>query len=319
MPSSTPSVQAHLAALRWLLLSAPLVRVPAGSAAQLASFSPSEQTSIALWLAGLELEPTPFMHWMAQHPEVRIGRYAERLLAFYLTHGPQHRLVAAHVPLRSVLPGGKSPVTVTHGELDFLLTDATDQHLHWELAVKFFLCTATSPVITPADFIGPNGIETLAHKWHKLFERQLTHLPPPPFDAQLWQPQAYTRGWMFYRWGAEVPQCVALHEEHAKAWWMDVREMHQLPDGYYVHLPRLQWMAPITHAAQLNSDAVVLQRDAMAQYLPSVCTDSAGRRSAQMIAQLVQAQPQSSFSSSTSFELQRWMVCPENFVKLSDT
>ncbi|MGA8515960.1 MAG: DUF1853 family protein, partial [Burkholderiaceae bacterium] len=241
MSNSAPTVQAHLAALRWLLLSNPLVTIPGGAAAQLVVLSSDERAAIAQWLAALEQASTPLNEWMQKRREVRIGRYAEQLLEFYLTHGPQHRLVAAHVPLRSSIAGSKNPITVTHGELDFLLTDAQGQHLHWELAVKFFLCTATGDVATPTDFIGPNGVETLAHKWHKLFARQLTHTPPAPFDMQRWQPQAYTRGWMFYRWGCEVPHCEALHAEHGKGWWIDWECMADLPDAYYVQLPRLHW------------------------------------------------------------------------------
>jgi uncharacterized protein len=199
-----PSVpaSAHLAALGWLLLSSPLVVVPPGAAAQLASFTDGESAAITRWLHSLQADSQALVAWMQAKPEVRIGRYAERLLEFYLSHAPSssaspvaahapshlsphlsphsspqqslHSLVAAHVPLRSEVNG----LRVTQGELDFLLTNAQGQHLHWELAVKFFLCTATGDVATPADFIGPNGVETLAHKWHKLFARQLTHMPP---------------------------------------------------------------------------------------------------------------------------------------------
>jgi hypothetical protein len=152
---------------------------------ELAVFTPHESAHIQEWLCALELDTTadnPLSVWMHSRTEARIGRYAERLLEFYLTHGPVHRLAAAHVPLRSEVNGLK----VTHGELDFLLTRSQNtsqgQRLHWELAVKFFVCTATGPAATPADFIGPNGVETLAHKWHKLFakqlQRQTTHACP---------------------------------------------------------------------------------------------------------------------------------------------
>jgi uncharacterized protein len=286
MPSSAPTVHAHLAALRWLLLSPPLVTVPSGATARLAHFSLEEQAAIAQWLTTLEQAPAPLTAWMQTRYEVRIGRYAEQLLEFYLTHGPQHRLQAAHVPLRSVLDGGKNPVTLTHGELDFLLTDAAGQYLHWELAVKFFLCTAVGDVATPADFIGPNGVETLAHKWHKLFARQLTHTPPAPFDTQAWQPQAYTRGWMFYPWGHPLPHCEALHADHGKGWWTDWARMTELPDANYVLLPRLHWLAPLTSLAQLSAQAQVLSREAMALHLQNLWLDGERTTDALMVARL---------------------------------
>jgi uncharacterized protein len=278
--TAEPTAARHLATLRWLLLSPPLVIPPPLVVSPnadaplaefaLAVFTPHESAEIDEWLCALELDTTadnPLSVWMHSRTEARIGRYAERLLEFYLTHGPVHRLAAAHVPLRSEVNGLK----VTHGELDFLLTTSQGLRLHWELAVKFFLCSATGPVATPADFIGPNGVETLAHKWHKLFakqlQRQTTHALPAPWNAHPWQPQAYTRGWMFYRWGQAVPQCDALHAQHGKGWWIDWAGMAQLPQGQYVHLSRLQWMAPVDSAMQLGSDTTIFTRHQIAAHL----------------------------------------------------
>lgn len=310
-PVPTASAAQHLAALRWLLLSPALVLAPQASTVapqastvapqadgQLAVFSEAEQRSIGQWLEALQADSSQLTQWMQSRPEARIGRYAERLLEFYLIHGPTHRLQAAHVPLRSALNG----LMVTHGELDFLLTIEPGpqqqqsltlqepQYLHWELAVKFFLCTATGDTATPADFIGPNGVETLAHKWHKLFANQLTrahsHTLPAPYNAHTWQPQAYTRGWMFYRWGHSVPRCVALHPEHGQGWWVNAADFATLPQAEYAFLPRLHWMAILADLAQLGSQAVVLQRDAMAVYLQTERASSGRTHDALMVAQL---------------------------------
>ncbi len=297
------SVAAHLATLRWLLLSAPLV-VPPDPTAQLAVFNAQDTSDIDQWLAALEADSiagNPLALWMQSRQEARIGRYAEQLLEFYLTHGPAHRLAAAHVPLRSRVDG----VQITHGELDFLLSDAQGQRLHWELAVKFFLCTATTDTATPADFIGPNGVETLAHKWHKLFANQLTraqaHALPAPWCDQHWQPQAFTRGWMFYRWGQAVPQCAALHPAHGKGWWIDYAQMHTLPQAQYAFLPRLHWMAPLSSVAQLDAQAVVLARDAMQPYLHSLWASSVRSNDALMVVQL---------DTDARCEIQRFFVRP---------
>ncbi len=306
----TPA-SAHVAALRWLLLSPPLVLVPPGARAQLAGFTQAEQAGIAQWLCSLQANPQDLLAWMRAKPEVRIGRYAERLLEFYLTHAPAHaaspvplhRLLAAHVPLRSEVNGLK----VTQGELDFLLTNAQGQHLHWELAVKFFLCTASGDVATPTDFIGPNGVETLAHKWHKLFARQLTHTPPAPWHAHAWQPQAFTRGWMFYRWGIAVPQCEALHTQHGKGWWVDMAQMHTVPDALYAYLPRLHWMATLASTEQLGPLAVVLERDAMAAHLRSLWAGGARSADAHMVVQL----GDNAALHEPGGELQRFFVRPE--------
>jgi uncharacterized protein len=301
---------AHVAALRWLLLSPPLVAVPPGASAQLASFSAAESAAIVQWLDGLQADSRTLLAWIQRNPEVRIGRYAERLLEFYLLHAPAqaasqlplHRLLAAHVPLRSEVNG----IKVTQGELDFLLANAQGQRLHWELAVKFFLCTATGVVAAPTDFIGPNGVETLAHKWHKLFARQLTHTPPAPWNAHPWQPQAFTRGWMFYRWGVPVPHCDALHPRHCQGWWVDVAHMDTLPDAVYAYLPRLHWMAPLATVAQLGPQAVVLGRRAMAAYLLALWANGVRRADAQMLVQL----GDDASVPEASVEMQRFFVRP---------
>jgi uncharacterized protein len=309
--TTAPPVSAHLAVLRWLLLSPPLVVVPPGAVAQLATFDAVERAGIDQWLRSLQAHPQALLAWMQDKPEVRIGRYAERLLEFYLTHAPiqplspapLHRLLAAHVPLRSEVNG----IQVTQGELDFLLTNAHGRHLHWELAVKFFLCTATGDVAAPTDFIGPNGVETLAYKWHKLFARQLTHTPPAPWHRQAWHPQAFTRGWMFYRWGKAVPQCYALYPQHGQGWWVEVAQMHTLPEALYAYLPRLHWMAPLAAVEQLGPQAVVLERDAMAAHLRTLWASGARSADAHMVVQL----GASAASLAGACEVQRFFVRPQ--------
>lgn len=252
-----------------------------------------------MWLNALATDSVALTDWLHARPQARIGRHAEDLLEFYLAHGPQHRLAAAHVPLRSEIDG----VVVTHGELDFLLTDAQGQRRHWELAVKFFLCTATGDTATPADFIGPNGVETLAHKWHKLFAKQLTHTPPAPWDAHTWQPQAFTRGWMFYRWGRAVPHCDALHAQHCKGWWVDWADVAQLPQGQYAYLPRLQWMAPVASLSQLGVNCVVASLGEMQAYLATQWASTQRHNDAQMVVQL-------SGNDAAATEVQRFFIRP---------
>ncbi len=288
--------QASMVTPQASMVARPASMVTPRAGGQLAVFNETEQRSIGQWLEALQADSSLLTQWMQSRPEARIGRYAERLLEFYLIHGPTHRLQAAHVPLRSAVNG----LMVTHGELDFLLTSLpnlqtqqqpqAEKFLHWELAVKFFLCTATGDTATPADFIGPNGVETLAHKWHKLFANQLTrahsHTLPAPWDANDWQPQAYTRGWMFYRWGHKVPRCEALHPEHGQGWWVNAADFATLPQAEYAFLPRLHWMALLADLAQLGSQTVVLQRDAMAVYLQTEWASSGRTHDALMVAQL---------------------------------
>ena len=273
----------HLAALRWLLLSPSLLHPTPSALANSFSWNTDDARQVDQWLDDLKLQPDALLRWMQARPSKRLGHHAEHLLEFYLTHGPVHTLQAAHLQLRGE-SGAKAASTV--GEIDFLLKDGLGHRLHWELAVKFFLCMSNASSVTPDDFLGPNNVETLAHKWNKVFAKQLTHLPPAPWNANTWTAQAFTRGWMFYRWGFAVPSCDALHTDHCKGWWIEHAHMHDLPNARYVHLPRLQWMAPITSLTMLANDAALLPRDAMAQTLADYWAASQGRDDAQMVARL---------------------------------
>lgn len=233
--------------LCWLLLSPPLLAPAAaqGTPARIQQFTAGERSAIEAWLAALAQDPAPLLaHLRAALPAsgapLRLGRRAERLLEFFLRHGPTHRLVAANVALRQpTLAGGDH---TTRGEIDFLLEDAAGRPWHWELAVKFFLCTARGATAVADDFIGPDRIERFSAKLHKLFTRQLAHRAPPPYEARAWQPAAYTRGFMFYRYGARAPQCELLDARHGHGWWIARDEAETLPRCAFVLVERSQWM-----------------------------------------------------------------------------
>lgn len=252
--------------LRWLLLSPPLLDTASGAhPAVVQRFSDAERQAIAAWLDELDRHPESllrFVHpsrpseaaadvrWRAPSP--RLGRRAERLMEFFLREGPTHRLVAANVALRSA-PQGERNTRTTIGEIDFLLQDAQDRRWQWELAVKFYLCTASGMHAAPADFIGPDRIDSLATKLHKMFDRQLRHTPPEPWDAQAWTPAACTRGRLFYRWGDAVPVTPGVAADHLRGGWVERERLGEIPDAdqpIWQSVARSDWMAPpLAHGA----------------------------------------------------------------------
>lgn len=256
---SSGSHQTHaLRELRWLLLSPPLLTTAPGvwpEAVQ--QFTATEAAAIDHWLQQEALNPDRLTRFLsdadaAQGPTARLGRRAERLLAYGLRHGPTHRGVAAHIVLRNPLP---QPDRSTLGEIDFLVEDALGGRWQWELAVKFYLCTAGGPRASVHDFVGPDRTETFAAKLHKMFAQQLRHRPPPPWDAQAWQPAAVTRGWLFYRHGEPLPQVDGLHPQHLRGRWLPRARVLELASGAWHHLPRTQWLAPLSPAADSAAGA----------------------------------------------------------------
>jgi uncharacterized protein len=300
-------------ALRWLLTSPPLLSEHAATqystgaqVAQIAQFSAADLQQINTWLDALAQNPQPLTEWLAaaratvrgHEPGVlRLGRLAERLLEFYLQYGPTHRLIAANLPLRYGAQERQGIDHTTRGEIDFLLHDAQGTPLHWELAVKYFLCHAQDDVASAHDFIGPDGAETLHTKLEKLFTRQLAHVPPLDSAAGPWQPQAFTRGWMFYRYGQPVPNCGLLDPHHCKGWWLPFDELDVLPDREYTLLDRQHWMPPVA----CGSERTAFGRTALREQLVNTWKRSEDRRvSALLIAQL----------SAAGKELARYFVQP---------
>ncbi len=216
---------------------------------------------------------------------MRLGRYAERLLEFFLRHGPTHRLIAANIPIRNDSAARAVADHTTRGEIDFLLQDAAGQRWHWELAVKYFLCTATGPIAQADDFVGPDRAETLRTKLTKLIDRQLVQTPPAPYNDHIWRPAAFTRGWIFYRHGAPQASCDWLARDHARGWWLPFDALADLPEGDYQILERSRWLAP----AGPDQQATLLDRAKLQAQLPARWQSASARPAAAvMVAQMRQ-------------------------------
>jgi hypothetical protein len=243
--ASTP-VEDALRELRWLLTSAPLLDpTPGAYPVVVQAFDTTEAQAIGHWLDEIERAPEALSTFMSNGSvSLRIGRRAERLMEFFLRRGPTHRLAAANLPLRHTDPHGDR---TTVGEIDFLLHDAAGRPWHWELAVKFFLCMASGKVAKPGDFVGPDAAETLDTKLYKLFDRQLRHQPPPPWNEVAWTPAACTRGRLFYRHDRPPPVMAGLNADHLRGQWVPRARIGELPDAaapvWHV-VPRNEWMCP---------------------------------------------------------------------------
>jgi hypothetical protein len=243
--------------LRWLLLSPPLLSTAPGALpAAVQHFDAQERECIANWLDDLAGRPSAWPAALvdappALSPPPRLGRYAEQLLGYFLSDGPTHCGVAAHVPLRRELPGGGA---LTLGEIDFLVQDRAGRRWHWELAVKFFVCTAAPGTAARVeDHVGPQRNDSLDRKLHKLFQRQLRHTPPAPWDAEVWQPAAFVRGCLFYADPSLTSAALLpaeLNPAHQRARWVRAERLAGLHPGPWRRVPRSRWMAPSQAPAQ---------------------------------------------------------------------
>ena len=183
----------HVRALAWLLDAPDLLDPQApqwrGLIATLAGV-PDRQ--IADWLAALDVAPDALHAYLDIGPYTRLGRYAEKLMAFYFQH--QGTLFAHGIQVRA----GKNH---TVGEFDFLLRQG-DALLHWEFATKFYLLESSGVGLEADYFVGPNLADTLGAKMRKILDRQLSLAQHPAAQIHLPQAiaaaQALVKGWLFY-------------------------------------------------------------------------------------------------------------------------
>lgn len=259
----------HVRALAWLLYAPDLLAADApcwqGRVASLGQLSPE----VAGWLYDLQYDPArnaALQAHMAHQPSARLGRYAEKLLAFYLQQ--QGWLVAANLQVRN-LP----PARDTLGEFDFLVHDPASPEEsaleHWEFATKFYLLQAQSEGAAAADsFVGPNLADSLGRKMRKIMQQQLALSSHPAaavvLPAAVTRAAALVKGWLFYPDGATVslPPTLGIAADHCRGFWCDAQRLqqrHQQGD-HYLLLPRLAWLAPARASLQqgLGLDALQL-------------------------------------------------------------
>ncbi|NPT59395.1 DUF1853 family protein [Paraburkholderia elongata] len=237
--------------LAWLLLSADLLRAQPPVGVLASPFdSPQEFDASVDWLRALDADPADLQRDLAATRITRLGRYAERLLGWFLQHGPAARLVAAGVPLRRE--------GVTLGECDFLVQTQQGVRLHWELAVKCYLHagenraqSASQSTARLADYVGPNLKDRFDLKLAHVLNHQLPLSAREEFasvgHAGPWTPQMFIKGWLFYRAGETPADPVELDPSHGRGWWVTRNDW---PDFAAAHaqtwrvLPRLEWLAP---------------------------------------------------------------------------
>ncbi len=217
------------------------------------------------WLRALDTDPAELQRDLAATRITRLGRYAERLLGWFLQHGPAARLVAAGVPLRRA--------GVTLGECDFLVQTQQGARLHWELAVKCYLHagesraqsttqSTTQSTARLADYVGPNLKDRFDLKLAHVLNHQLPLSAREEFASVghpgPWTPQMFIKGWLFYRAGETPADPAELDPSHGRGWWVTRGEWTDFAAAHaqtWRVLPRLEWLAPRWHESGVSGEA----------------------------------------------------------------
>jgi len=257
----------HVRSLAWLLEAPDLLDVDAPCwQGKIASLPAGAAQAADNWLRQLDADPAALHAALDVQRTTRLGRHAEKLLAWYFAH--QGDLYAHGVQVRA----GKDD---TIGEFDFLLRQG-EALLHWEFATKFYLLhtgESAPPGLQRSDyFVGPNLADSLGAKMRKILDRQLALGAHPAAQAYLPQAlqsaQALVKGWLFYRRGEQLPATeLGISPRHCRGWWCSLDEMPSHVGSLCAVLPRLAWLAPARLAPDAGVPSAVMQAQLARQFL----------------------------------------------------
>ncbi len=230
----------HVRAMAWLITAPDLLAADAAQWHGKIATLPSD-SKLGGWLHALDQHPAELHAFLHIGPFERLGRYAEKLLAFYFRH--QGNLIAHGVQVHDARHQ-------TVGEFDFILRSGAAV-VHWEFATKLYLMAGRADGDC---FVGPNLADTLQAKMEKILDRQLAlsrHPAAAPFlPAAIFDARALIKGWLFYREDdTDVPRA-GLRPDHCRGFWCTQAQAWQLEAECFVVLPRLSWLAPVQVDAQ---------------------------------------------------------------------
>jgi len=172
--------------------------------------------------------PGPLIDFLAAHPRSgRLGNYFESLILFWLRELVKVPRIEQGIPVR--VPGGK-----TLGELDFLWEPQGSARVqHWEAAVKFYMCIASSPqeALRADSFVGQALLDRLDLKIQHSLEQQLplarNAITREVLQARGWpesvESRLFMKGRLFYplEWSwREVVGPREVSPRHLRGWWL---------------------------------------------------------------------------------------------------
>ena len=244
----------HVRSLAWLLFSPDLLDEHADiwhHQIKTFQFSQEKQKSLHAWLNQLDAAPTVLHEAVSAHQFLRLGHYAENLLAFYFKH--EGLLYAHGLQVHDDLLG-------TVGEFDFLLFDPNGL-VHLEIATKFYLFHQLAQNGKDADlfdFLGPKLNDTLGAKMEKIMHRQLAlsrhEAAYKMLNERVVEAKALIKGWFFYKSQTNYKLPIkGIASNHCKGYWWTLDEFAQLAIPHALKLDRLDWLAP----AQVGIDDVL--------------------------------------------------------------
>jgi hypothetical protein len=183
------------------------------------------------WLQELDAAPEKLQERLDSQKDRRLGRYFETLWAFWLENSQRFEIVEHNLPLRDEKK--------TLGELDFLVLDKqSGKHLHWEMAVKFYLGAGDTQ--RQANWHGPGKKDRLDLKVEHLRNKQSVICKNSSVQPLL-QKMGYQidgcgvilKGRLFYPHARLVESAppMDVNPHHLRSYWITMADLQQNYEG----------------------------------------------------------------------------------------
>jgi len=187
------------------------------------------------WYDTIKALPTPNLT-----KYLPLGKYAEELMLFYLTHSKNLELLANNLQLIDE--------KITIGEVDYLLKEAdSSKYYHLEFAIKFYLKTTRHG---EQIWLGPSTKDWLNRKVMKLTEHQMKlgkskmELFPKALQRLNFQPKVCIKGMRFYPWREYEKLAI---NSLSVSWWICVDDIENLRDDgreFSIIDSKINWIFP---------------------------------------------------------------------------
>lgn len=235
----------HVAALAWAVGSEPLMYAGISGAAQSmidSKWCRREYESYWNVLKELDSNPDSLHRFIEADNPTILGKYFETLFAFWIRSSGRFELLARNIRFEET---GK-----TEGEADFLVSDhENDDVIHIETACKYYLGYGNSSA--HANWIGPNGTDTLELKMSKL-KRQIGLMKMPAarrfLNEHKWNVKAskvFMKGYFFhhYKLLTSAVHPVGAAGNYNSGWYIRQNELYDFIGelNQWVILPKLLW------------------------------------------------------------------------------
>lgn len=196
------------------------------------------------WLLALDKQPDALLSYLPEQRFFKLGHYFEALVGFWLTNSNSFEWVKRNIQINTTKR--------TLGEADLLLKPSGSNLIqHWELAVKYYLCSNGSAEWKT--WIGPNPADSLADKMHTLSQRQLKLFETPEGksylkanDIKAVAPQLFLKGYFFNDLNTGKVCLPKNAGNSSLAWWCyrkDVGAYLQSNESWAI-LSKAWWLSP---------------------------------------------------------------------------